>query len=102
MVKVRGHRIELGEVEAALLSHPAISEAAAAVEGAGMEARLIGFVSCPRAEPPSLLDVKRHCAERVPRSMIVHELRWLDELPRNRNGKVDRRALAGLREQAPA
>jgi amino acid adenylation domain-containing protein len=102
MVKVRGHRIELGEVEAALVSHPAISEAAAAVEGVGMEARLVGFVSCTHAEPPSLLDVKRHCAERVPRAMIVHELRWLDELPRTRNGKVDRRALADAREEAHA
>jgi L-proline---[L-prolyl-carrier protein] ligase len=91
MVKVRGHRIELGEVEAAVLTHPAVHEAGVVVSGEGAEARLVAFV-VPRAHI-SILDLKRHCAERLPRSMIVHELRRVDELPRTRNGKVDRRAL---------
>ena len=92
MVKVRGHRIELGEVEAAVLTHPAVHEAGVVVSGEGAEARLVAFV-VPRADL-SILDLKRHCAERLPRAMIVHELRRVDELPRTRNGKVDRRELA--------
>jgi clorobiocin biosynthesis protein CloN4 len=94
MVKVRGHRIELGEVEAAVLAHPAVHEAGVVVAGEGAEARLVAFV-VPRAEL-SILDLKRHCAERLPRSMLVHELRRVDELPRTRNGKVDRLALQDM------
>ena len=41
----------------------------------------------------ALLELKRHCAERVPRHMIVDTANFLEELPRTRNGKVDRLAL---------
>jgi amino acid adenylation domain-containing protein len=94
MVKVRGRRIELGEIEAALLAHPRIREVGVAVRGAGVEARLVAFVACHPGAPLGLLELKRHCAERLPRYMIVDEVRTLPELPRTRNGKVDRRALA--------
>jgi amino acid adenylation domain-containing protein len=89
MVKVRGHRVELGDVEAALLAHPAVEEVAVVVAGSGVEARLVGFLSCPAGEP-ALLELKRHCAERLPRYMILDEARFLTALPRTRNGKVDR------------
>ena len=92
MVKIRGHRVELGEVEAALLSHPDVREAAVAVTGTGLEARLVAFVA-PDAVTPSLLDLKRHCAERVPRHMIIDRVVVVEDLPRTRNGKVDRLAL---------
>jgi amino acid adenylation domain-containing protein len=92
MVKIRGHRVELGEVEAALLSHPGVREAAVVATGSGLEARLVAFVA-PDAEPPSLLDLKRHCAQRLPRHMIVDSVVFLEDLPRTRNGKVDRLAL---------
>jgi amino acid adenylation domain-containing protein len=56
MVKVRGHRIELGDIEAALLRHPGVAEAAVVVAGSGMAARIEAFVvpsgsarsTCPR------------------------------------------------------
>jgi acyl-coenzyme A synthetase/AMP-(fatty) acid ligase len=92
MVKIRGHRVELGEVEAALLTHPQLEDAAVAPVGSGIEARLVGFVTA-RSEPPSLLEIKRHCAERLPRHMIVDRAIFLEELPRTRNGKLDRLAL---------
>jgi acyl-coenzyme A synthetase/AMP-(fatty) acid ligase len=41
--------------------------------------------------------VKRHCAERLPRYMIVDEVRYLESLPRTRNGKIDRLELANIR-----
>jgi amino acid adenylation domain-containing protein len=96
MVKVRGHRIELGEVEATVLAHRDAREASVVVAGDGADARLVAFVVPEDGRDLSLLDMKRHCAERLPRSMIVHELRTVDELPRTRNGKVDRRALVDL------
>jgi amino acid adenylation domain-containing protein len=94
MVKVRGHRIELGDIEAALGEHSDIHEAAVVVSGSGVEARLIAFIVSASDRPPTLLDVKRHCAERLPRYMIVDEARFIPALPRTRNGKVDRLKLA--------
>lgn len=90
MVKVRGHRVELGDIEAALVEHPDIHEAAVFVIGSGTEARLIAYVVSSNKVAPSLLDIKRHCAERLPRYMIVDIVRILPTLPRTRNGKVDR------------
>jgi amino acid adenylation domain-containing protein len=94
MVKVRGHRVELGEVEAALLAHPEIDEAAVAVVGSGVEARLLAFLVAQHELP--LLEIKQHCAERLPRYMIVDRAIFLHELPRTRNGKVDRLALGDI------
>ena len=90
MVKVRGHRVELGEIEAALLAHPDVEEAAVVVEGSGIDARLVAYMSSSSEPPPALLELKRHCAERVPRYMIVDRAVFLPELPRTRNGKIDR------------
>ena len=94
-VKLRGHRVELGEVEAVLLRHPGLREACVLVLGAGLAARLIAFVvAADPARAPTLLQLKQHCREHLPRSMILDGLRRLDALPRTGNGKVDRRALA--------
>lgn len=98
MVKIRGNRVELGEVEAALLAHPDVDEAVVVVEGSGLEARLVAFVA-GGGEEPSLLELKRQCAERVPRHMIIDDVRHLGELPRTRNGKLDRLALQRLTEE---
>ncbi len=96
MMKVRGHRIEPGEIEATLEQHPAISEAAVITVGKGMESRLAAFVVASTPDLPHLLDIKRHCAERLPRYMIVDDVYFVSELPRTRNGKIDRLALANL------
>jgi amino acid adenylation domain-containing protein len=89
MVKVRGFRIELAEVEAALTHHPAIREAIAfAADG-----RLWAAVE-PSDENLSVLAIKRHCAERLPPYMIPSDVRLLGEMPRTSSGKIDR---VGLR-----
>ncbi len=90
MVKVRGHRIELGDIEAALAEYPQMPEVAVVVSGSGVEAGLIAFCVSAADEPPTLLDIKRHCAERLPRYMIVDDVYFISALPRTRNGKVDR------------
>jgi acyl-coenzyme A synthetase/AMP-(fatty) acid ligase len=84
--------VELGEVEAALLTHPEIEDAAVAAVGSGVQARLVALLAA-RTDPPSLLEIKRHCAERLPRHMIIDRAIVVDELPRTRNGKLDRPAL---------
>jgi clorobiocin biosynthesis protein CloN4 len=95
MVKVRGHRIELGEVEAALTSHPGVENAAVVVAGSGLDGRLAAFVvPAPGTSGAGVLALKRHCAARLPPYMIADSVDFVTELPRTPNGKVDRTALA--------
>lgn len=94
MVKIRGHRIELDEIEATLERHHAIAEAAVVTIGKDLETRLIAFIVTATSDVPSLLDIKRHCAEQLPRYMIVDEVHQVSSLPRTRNGKIDRLSLS--------
>ncbi|WP_045743586.1 non-ribosomal peptide synthetase [Actinoplanes rectilineatus] len=82
-VKLRGHRIELGEVEAALAAHPQVTAAAVTVAGT----RLAAFVT---GTPADLLPFLR---ERLPAVMVPATVTVLDALPLTPNGKVDRRRL---------
>ncbi|MFW6695378.1 amino acid adenylation domain-containing protein [Streptomyces sp. MAR4 CNX-425] len=100
MVKLSGHRVELGEVEAAVLAHPAVADAAAVVDDSGKRPRIAVFYALRRgAEPPGLIGLKRHCAERLPRYMLPQRVTRLASLPRNANGKTDYRRLT---DGAPA
>jgi amino acid adenylation domain-containing protein len=94
-VKVRGHRIELDEVEQALAAHPAIAHAAVAVRGeGGAGRRLVGFlVARPGAEAPGGAELRAFLRERLPEYMVPAAFAWLDALPRTGSGKLDRRAL---------
>ncbi len=85
MVKVHGYRVELGEVEATLHAHPSVREAIAFAH----EQRLVAVV-VPRDGALSVLDVKNHCAARLPRYMIPADVRIVAALPRTSNGKTDR------------
>lgn len=98
MVKLRGYRVELGDVEAALLQHAGVRGAAAVVTR-GEEPKLVAFLEARDGAAPSLLELKRHCAERLPRYMVVDRARLLDALPRTRNGKIDRLALQDLADR---
>ncbi|MCA9651402.1 MAG: amino acid adenylation domain-containing protein [Myxococcales bacterium] len=94
LVKIRGNRVELAEIEQVLLRHPVVERAAVIVSGQGSGAMLVAFlVSAPELPRPSLLAIKRLLAERLPRYMIVDRTIWVDELPLTRNGKRDRRRL---------
>ncbi|MFH1060591.1 MAG: amino acid adenylation domain-containing protein [Pseudomonadota bacterium] len=97
-VKLQGHRIELGEVEAALCGHPALREAVAVVRGDGHdgEGSLCAYYSLrPGAEPhetePEAL--RAFLAESLPHYMLPAHYVALERLPWTSSGKVDRRAL---------
>lgn len=94
MVKVRGHRVELGEIEAALGLQDSICDVAVVVRGSGLTAKLVAVIEVEGERAPSLLALKRACAERLPHYMIIDQVEVVDALPRTRNGKIDRRALA--------
>jgi len=92
-VKVQGYRVELGEVEAALLQHPDVR--AAVVLGSGERQgpkRLVGIVA-PRGEAVSLLELEQFLRARLPQYMVPTSFQQVLELPLTTNGKVDRQAL---------
>jgi amino acid adenylation domain-containing protein/non-ribosomal peptide synthase protein (TIGR01720 family) len=91
-VKVRGHRIELGEVEAALARHPAVRQAVAVAlpDGRGGN-RLIAYLVTQGR--PSGAELKDFLLRTLPRTMLPERFVQLAALPLNRNGKVDRQAL---------
>ncbi|MEU4890933.1 amino acid adenylation domain-containing protein [Streptomyces sp. NPDC044780] len=93
-VKLRGVRIEPGEIEAVLCEHPGVAQAAATVHrfGAGDE-RLVGHVV---PEPGATVDparVRAHVAELLPDTMVPAVVLLADSLPLTPNGKTDRAAL---------
>lgn len=93
-VKVRGVRIELGEVEGALARHPAVASAAAAVRDINGQRVLVGYVvAADAASPPVPRDVVRHVEALLPATMVPGIVLLLDEMPLTRHGKLDRRSL---------
>lgn len=93
MVKIRGNRVELGEIEAALGSLRQLARVAVVVVGGGLEARLHAVAIPAGPERPSGLAIRRHCSERLPAYMIVDAVHYVDALPLTPNGKTDRAAL---------
>lgn len=98
-VKLRGHRIELGEVEAALSQHESVSESVVAVrESAPGEKSLVAYVVGRPGATISIDLLRSHLKEKLPDYMIPSAFAALDELPLTVNGKVDRRALSELEQ----
>ena len=102
MVKIRGHRVELGEVEAALGNHPDVADCAAVAVGEGVDARLVAFVAPRSGCDVGVLALRRHLAQHLPRYLVPDEVRVMSALPRNENGKVDRLLLTKLAGQSGA
>ena len=87
-VKIRGHRIELGEIENVLAGCDGVGQAAVAVH----QDRIIGYV-VPDGGPVDGTVLRQQCAHVLPVYMIPSQVITLEALPRNVNGKVDRKAL---------
>ncbi len=103
MVKIRGYRVELGEVEAALYRHPAVREAAVLpVADELLGSRLRAVITTAGAAGLSREDVLDHCRRWLPVYMVPDVVEFRDELPRTSTGKVDRAGLARQQELEPA
>jgi amino acid adenylation domain-containing protein len=98
MVKRRGYRVELGEIESGLYRHPRIKEAAVIAypdDEAGVS--IAAYLSCHDAGHPSLIEIKRFCAENLPLYMIPDKFVWHDSLPKTSTDKVDYQRLKETR-----
>jgi acyl-coenzyme A synthetase/AMP-(fatty) acid ligase len=90
MVKRRGYRVELGEIEAALYRHPTVAEAALiAISDEEAGVRVKAFLSCRGGKRPSLIELKRFCAENLPLYMVPDLFSFPDSLPKTSTGKID-------------
>jgi natural product biosynthesis luciferase-like monooxygenase protein len=96
-VKIRGHRVELGEIEAALLESPDIGECAVVLrEDSPGDQRLVAYVvgaAAPKTSAPDVARLRDALRARLPDFMVPAHVVLLSELPLTPNRKVDRRAL---------
>nr|CAF05649.1 TubD protein [Archangium disciforme] len=108
-VKVQGFRVELGEIEAALAQHPALSASVVVARGEPRGVRRLVAYAVPRSgQTPAAGELRRYLAERLPAYMVPSAFVLLESLPRSRNGKIARDQLPepqqtqGLAAQAAA
>lgn len=97
MVKRRGYRVELGEIEAGLYRHAQVKEAAVVAlpdEEAGV--RIRAFLAARGEKRPSLIEMKRFCVDNLPMYMIPDQFTWCDELPKTSTDKIDYQRLKGM------
>ncbi|MCP4216458.1 MAG: amino acid adenylation domain-containing protein, partial [bacterium] len=94
-VKVRGFRVELGEIENRLLKHPDIKEAVVVtVEETGKEAALCAYIVCRREL--AVAGLREHVMEELPAYMVPSYFFPVESIPLTSGGKADRKALKAL------
>ncbi len=94
MIKTRGYRVELGEIEAVMVAHPAVDEAVALpIPDDAIGNTIHAVVTLADKEALDVARLKQHCAEKLPHYMVPEKVEFRDSLPRTDNGKVDRRRL---------
>ncbi|HEX7330143.1 MAG TPA: amino acid adenylation domain-containing protein [Pyrinomonadaceae bacterium] len=93
-VKIRGSRIELGEVEVSLAAHPSVQTCAVVVrDDAQGGARLVAYVVLHESESTSAKELRTFLSEKLPDYMIPSVVMFLDAMPLTPNGKINRQAL---------
>src|SRR5215471_8116086 len=92
-IKIRGFRVEPGEVEAALRCHPVVTDSAVVAPEVEGKARLAAFITPKEIDVD---DLKGFLAERLPNYLVPSVFVPLQALPRTASGKVDRKELPSL------
>jgi len=93
-VKIRGHRIELMEIEKAMMTHGAVRQCVVLVQkGSEGEPCLVGYYEAREEEPVETKDLRKHLASRLPSYMLPSYLQKLEKLPELDSGKIDLKAL---------
>ena len=94
MIKSRGYRIEIGEIEAILYNNPDIKEVAViAIPDEFIGNRIKAFVSCNSNHKIDSNDLKLFCAKKLPHYMIPEEIEFCEYLPKTSTGKINKLAL---------
>jgi acyl-coenzyme A synthetase/AMP-(fatty) acid ligase len=97
MVKRRGYRVELAEVEMALYRHPSITAAAVvAIPDEESGARLDAFIVCASGTRCSVIELKQFCAANLPAYMSPDRFVFRDEFPQTSTGKIDYQGLIAV------
>jgi amino acid adenylation domain-containing protein len=96
LVKVRGNRVELGEVESRLMAYPGVAAAVALLAPRSDGEKVLSAFVIYRPDSPATdtTGLRAFCAEALPAYMTPGEIHVLDEFPLTGNGKIDRAALA--------
>lgn len=103
MIKRRGYRIELGEIESCLYRHPAVKESAAIALTAESGVQIVAYLSVAKENTPSIIELKRFCAEHLPSYMNPDRFVLVDLLPRTSTNKTDYLALTrGFAKPTPS
>ena len=100
-VKLRGHRIELAEIESVLALHPRVRESVVILRTDGGEPQLVAYL-VPEGEAPTAGELLAWLRERLPEPMVPGALVTLPALPLTPNGKVDRGQLPAPDRARPA
>lgn len=102
-VKLRGFRVELGEIESVLRAHPAVREAAVVVDGTGESRRLLALLVLARpGGRVGAADLRAHAAARLTEYMVPHRFEVVGALPLTPSGKLDRQTLQKAVDQRAA
>jgi amino acid adenylation domain-containing protein len=92
-IKVRGYRVEPGEIEVALSYLPGIQQAiVVADEDANQQKRLVAYLQALGTKP-SLADIREQLVQSLPDFMIPSIFEWIDVIPKTSSGKIDKKAL---------
>lgn len=95
MIKSRGYRIEVGEIEAAIYSHPEIKEAAVVpVPDELITNRIKAFIVPQEGITLEATDIRGYCSEKLPHYMVPEIIEFRDSLPKTSTGKINKPALA--------
>ena len=98
-VKIRGVRVELGDIEAALLDHPGVRSAAVVCDETASGKRLIAYV-VPRSGPISIADLRAFVRDRLPPALVPNLFEPIAALPLTPSGKLERRSLPAVQAAA--
>jgi amino acid adenylation domain-containing protein len=96
-VKIRGHRVELGEIESVLGQHPAVLQSAVMIRSADRrQMHLVAYVVQRAGQTAGTAELRGHLKDKLPDYMMPAQFVMLPELPLNSSGKVDRHALPAV------
>jgi polyketide synthase PksJ len=99
-IKVRGYRIEPGEIQAVLAQLAEVKEAAVIAREYNNDKRLVAYVVCPARTNVTSLGLRQYLRDRLPDYMVPNVVVLLDRMPLTPNGKLDRQALPNPEEPA--